>query len=85
MRSQFVLSEIGINLRRNVTMTVAVIISVALSLALAGSALLLRDQVALITFVGWGPVFQAMPLMLVLGIGMSSLAALVTLRKYLRI
>jgi cell division transport system permease protein len=45
MRAQFVISEIGTGLRRNLTMTVAVVISVALSLALAGSALLLRTQV----------------------------------------
>jgi cell division transport system permease protein len=45
MRAQFVISEIGIGLRRNLTMTIAVVISVALSLALAGAALLLRDQV----------------------------------------
>ncbi|MEZ0094326.1 permease-like cell division protein FtsX [Streptacidiphilus sp. EB129] len=46
MRAQFVMSEIGIGLRRNLTMTIAVIVSVALSLALAGAALLLRDQVS---------------------------------------
>lgn len=34
MRAQFVLSEIGVGLRRNLTMTFAVIVSVALSLAL---------------------------------------------------
>lgn len=34
MRAQFVMSEIGVGLRRNLTMTFAVIISVALSLAL---------------------------------------------------
>ena len=45
MRAQFVLSEIGIGLRRNLTMTIAVIVSVALSLALAGGSLLVRDQV----------------------------------------
>ncbi|MFC1410158.1 permease-like cell division protein FtsX [Streptacidiphilus sp. N1-12] len=45
MRAQFVISEIGIGLRRNLTMTIAVVISVALSLSLAGAALLLRDQV----------------------------------------
>lgn len=45
MRAQFVISEIGIGLRRNLTMTIAVVISVALSLALAGAAVLLRDQV----------------------------------------
>ncbi|RKE19306.1 permease-like cell division protein FtsX [Streptomyces sp. TLI_171] len=45
MRAQFVLSEIGIGLRRNLTMTIAVVVSVALSLALAGASLLVRDQV----------------------------------------
>ncbi|MFF3556558.1 permease-like cell division protein FtsX [Streptomyces tsukubensis] len=45
MRAQFVLSEIAVGLRRNLTMTFAVVISVALSLALFGGALLLREQV----------------------------------------
>ncbi|MBA0049520.1 ABC transporter permease [Streptomyces sp. AJS327] len=45
MRAQFVLSEIGVGLRRNLTMTFAVIVSVALSLALAGGSLLAREQV----------------------------------------
>ena len=45
MRAQFVLSEIGIGLRRNLTMTVAVIVTVAISLALFGSGLLIRKQV----------------------------------------
>jgi cell division transport system permease protein len=45
MRVQFVLSEIGVGLRRNLTMTFAVIISVALSLALTGGALLANKQV----------------------------------------
>ncbi|AXK33123.1 ABC transporter permease [Streptomyces armeniacus] len=46
MRAQFVLSEIGVGLRRNLTMTFAVIVSVALSLALLGGSLLARDQVS---------------------------------------
>jgi cell division transport system permease protein len=46
MRAQFVLSEIGVGLRRNLTMTFAVIVSVALSLALFGGALLMREQVS---------------------------------------
>ncbi|MEU1087808.1 permease-like cell division protein FtsX [Streptomyces sp. NPDC005576] len=46
MRAQFVLSEIGVGLRRNLTMTFAVVVSVALSLALFGGALLLREQVS---------------------------------------
>ncbi|OKI04410.1 cell division protein FtsX [Streptomyces sp. CB02923] len=45
MRAQFVLSEIGVGLRRNLTMTFAVIVSVALSLGLFGASLLMRDQV----------------------------------------
>ncbi|GGU68266.1 permease-like cell division protein FtsX [Streptomyces daghestanicus] len=45
MRAQFVLSEIGVGLRRNLTMTFAVIVSVALSLALFGGSLLMGDQV----------------------------------------
>jgi cell division transport system permease protein len=46
MRAQFVLSEIGIGLRRNLTMTVAVVVTVAISLALFGVALLIQRQVA---------------------------------------
>ncbi|ARQ70414.1 permease-like cell division protein FtsX [Streptomyces marincola] len=45
MRANFVLSEIGVGLRRNLTMTFAVIVSVALSLALLGGSLLARKQV----------------------------------------
>ncbi|MFJ5773667.1 permease-like cell division protein FtsX [Streptomyces sp. NPDC093094] len=45
MRPQFVLSEIGVGLRRNLTMTFAVVVSVALSLALFGCSLLMSDQV----------------------------------------
>ncbi|MEN3584750.1 MULTISPECIES: permease-like cell division protein FtsX [unclassified Streptomyces] len=45
MRAQFVLSEIGVGLRRNLTMTFAVIVSVALSLALFGGSLLMSEQV----------------------------------------
>ncbi len=45
MRARFVVSEIGIGLRRNLTMTVAVVVTVAISLALFGSGLLIRKQV----------------------------------------
>jgi cell division transport system permease protein len=45
MRPQFVLSEIGVGLRRNLTMTFAVVVSVALSLTLFGASLLMSDQV----------------------------------------
>ncbi|KPH97890.1 protein of unknown function DUF214 [Actinobacteria bacterium OK074] len=46
MRAQFVVSEIGAGLRRNLTMTFAVVVSVALSLALFGASLLMSDQVS---------------------------------------
>lgn len=45
MRAQFVLSEIGIGLRRNLTMTIAVVVTVMISLSLLGSGLLVRKQV----------------------------------------
>ena len=45
MRAQFVLSEIGIGLRRNLSMTVAVVVTVAVSLVFLGAALLLNKQV----------------------------------------
>lgn len=45
MRAQFVASEVGSGLRRNLTMTLAVIITVAVSLGLFGVSLLLRAQV----------------------------------------
>ncbi len=45
MRAQFVLSEIGTGLRRNLTMTMAVVVTVAISLALFGAGLLIRSQV----------------------------------------
>ncbi|MBW1600421.1 permease-like cell division protein FtsX [Streptomyces sp. JJ38] len=46
MRGQFVLSEIGTGLRRNLTMTFAVIVSVGVSLALLGSSLLANQQIS---------------------------------------
>lgn len=45
MRGQFVVSEIWIGLRRNLTMTIAVIVTVAISLALFGLGLTIRSQV----------------------------------------
>ncbi len=45
MRVGFVLQEVGTGLRRNVTLTVAVIITVAVSLSLFGASLLVRAQV----------------------------------------
>lgn len=46
MRATFVMSEVGTGLRRNLTMTLAVVITVAVSLALFGASLLVRSQVA---------------------------------------
>jgi cell division transport system permease protein len=43
MRTQFVLSEVGVGLRRNVTMTIAAIMTVAISLTLLGIALIIRE------------------------------------------
>lgn len=45
MRAQFVAKEIGIGLRRNLTMTIAVVVTVAVSLAMFGAGLLIRAQV----------------------------------------
>jgi len=45
VRAQFVLSEIWIGLRRNFTMTAAVVITAAISLSIFGAALMVRNQV----------------------------------------
>jgi cell division transport system permease protein len=45
MRASFILSEIGIGLRRNLTMTVAVVVTTAVSLAFFGFGLLFNRQV----------------------------------------
>ena len=45
MRAQFVLNEVWVGLRRNLTMTIAVIATVAISLALGGAGLLIQNQV----------------------------------------
>jgi cell division transport system permease protein len=45
LRYQFVLSEIFIGLRRNLTMTIALVVSMAVSLVLVGSSLLVNAQV----------------------------------------
>ena len=45
MRAKFVTSEVGIGLRRNLTMTFAVMITVAISLSLLGVGLLANSQV----------------------------------------
>ena len=46
MRARFLMSEVGIGLRRNFTMTFAVIITVAISLSLLGIGLLSNSQVS---------------------------------------
>jgi cell division transport system permease protein len=43
MRIQFILSEVGLGLRRNLTMTLASIVVVTLTLTLLGVALIVRD------------------------------------------
>jgi cell division transport system permease protein len=45
VRAQFILSEVGIGLRRNPTMTIAVVVTIAVSLSFVGLGLLFRDQV----------------------------------------
>ncbi|GAA2423829.1 permease-like cell division protein FtsX [Actinomadura vinacea] len=45
MRVQFVLQEIWIGLRRNLTMTISLVITVAIAMALFGTGLLIRQQV----------------------------------------
>ncbi len=47
MRLRFVFGEVLIGIRRNLTMTIAVIITVAVSLALFGAGLMVRSQVDL--------------------------------------
>lgn len=46
MRVQFVLQEIWIGLRRNLTMTISLVITVAIAMALFGTGLLINKQVA---------------------------------------
>jgi cell division transport system permease protein len=43
MRTQFLFSELAIGLRRNVTMTLAAIVTITISATLLGGALMLRD------------------------------------------
>jgi len=45
MRAQFVFSEIGIGLKRNLTMTIALVIVMTISLVMVGAAWLVRAQV----------------------------------------
>src|SRR5271156_3326985 len=43
MRMQFVVSELAIGLRRNVTMTAAALVTITISLTLLGGALMIRE------------------------------------------
>ncbi|WP_279581620.1 cell division protein FtsX [Fodinicola feengrottensis] len=45
MRAKFVLSEVGVGLFRNVTMTIAMVLTTAISLALLGAGGLIYAQV----------------------------------------
>ncbi|TYB58280.1 ABC transporter permease [Nonomuraea sp. PA05] len=47
MRANFIFSEVWIGLRRNLTMTIAVVITVAVSMALLGVGLMINSQVGL--------------------------------------
>jgi cell division transport system permease protein len=46
VRTSFILSEIGIGLRRNLTMTIAGVVTVAVSLGIFGAGLLVQRQVS---------------------------------------
>jgi cell division transport system permease protein len=46
MRASFIASEVGIGLRRNLTLTIAAVVTTAVSLALLGAGMLVRQQVA---------------------------------------
>jgi len=54
VRAQFVASEVGIGLRRNLTLTVAAVVTTAVSLVLLGGGLLVRQQVAKINSFYYG-------------------------------
>jgi cell division transport system permease protein len=56
LRAQFVASEIWIGLRRNLTMSVAVIVTAAVSLTLIGVALMVRNQVGIMKGFWYGKV-----------------------------
>ncbi|ADG87518.1 cell division protein FtsX [Thermobispora bispora] len=49
MRAAFIFSEVWIGLRRNITMTIAVIVTVAVGMALLGVALMINSQVMSLT------------------------------------
>jgi cell division transport system permease protein len=47
MRLNYILSDLGIGLKRNLSMTIAVVVTIWVSLSLFGSALLAHEQVNL--------------------------------------
>ncbi|MBP2705945.1 ABC transporter permease [Microbispora sp. RL4-1S] len=49
MRANFIFSEVWIGLRRNLTMTIAVIVTVAVGMALLGVGLMINSQVSRLT------------------------------------
>ncbi|GAA0404047.1 permease-like cell division protein FtsX [Microbispora corallina] len=49
MRANFIFSEVWIGLRRNLTMTIAVIVTVAVGMALLGIGLMINSQVSSLT------------------------------------
>jgi cell division transport system permease protein len=54
MRASFVINEVGIGLKRNLTLTIAAVVTTAVSLALLGAGLLVRQQVARINDLYYG-------------------------------
>lgn len=54
MRASFVAQEVSIGLRRNLTLTIAAIVTTAVSLALLGAGLLVRQQANLINHLYYG-------------------------------
>jgi len=54
VRAQFIAAEVGIGLRRNLTLTIAAVVTTAVSLALLGGGLLVRQQVAKINDLYYG-------------------------------
>jgi cell division transport system permease protein len=45
----------------------------------------LQEKIPLVSFLGWGPVIQVLPLVLLIGVAMPALAAFVALRRYLKV
>jgi cell division transport system permease protein len=52
---------------------------------LIDGGLALQSKIALIQFIGWGEVIKMLPLVLGVGVMMPAVAALFTLRKYLKV